>query len=35
MCETLDEIHESQLAFVIEKMRKQKAKTENYNVIAQ
>jgi len=24
MCETLDEIHESQLAFVIEKLRKQK-----------
>ena len=24
MCETLDEIHEAQLAFVIEKIRKQK-----------
>jgi len=29
MCETLDEIHEAQLAAVIAKMRKQKAKTEN------
>ena len=28
MCETLDEIHEAQLAFVIEKMRKEKAKKE-------
>ena len=24
MCETLDEIHEAQLAFVIDKIRKQK-----------
>jgi len=24
MCETLDEIHENQLAYVIEKLRKQK-----------
>jgi len=24
MCETLDEIHEAQLAFVIEKIKKQK-----------
>ncbi len=28
MCETLDEIHEAQLAFVIEKMRKEKSKKE-------
>jgi len=28
MCETLDEIHESQLTAVIAKMRKQKAKEE-------
>lgn len=28
MCETLDEIHETQLAYVIEKLRKQKAKHE-------
>lgn len=26
MCETLDEIHEAQLAFVIEKMRKEKVR---------
>ena len=26
MCETLDEIHEAQLAAVIEKLRKKKAK---------
>ena len=29
MCETLDEIHEAQLAAVIATLRKQKAKTEN------
>ena len=28
MCETLDEIHEAQLASVIAKMKKEKAKTE-------
>ena len=28
MCETLDEIHEAQLAAVIAKMRKEKVKTE-------
>jgi hypothetical protein len=28
MCETLDEIHDAQLATVIAKMRKEKAKTE-------
>jgi hypothetical protein len=28
MCETLDEIHDAQLAFVIAKMRKEKEKTE-------
>jgi hypothetical protein len=36
MCETLDEIHEAQLAAVIAKMKKEKAKTENpIEVIAQ
>ena len=29
MCETLDEIHEAQLAAIIAKMRKEKEKTEN------
>ena len=29
MCQTLDEIHEAQLAAVIARMRKQRAKTEN------
>jgi hypothetical protein len=29
MCETLDEIHEAQLAAIITKMRKEKEKTEN------
>jgi len=28
MCETLDEIHDAQLAAVIARMRKEKAKTE-------
>ena len=28
MCETLDEIHEAQLAAIIAKMRKEKEKTE-------
>jgi hypothetical protein len=28
MCETLDEIHDAQLAFVIDKMRKQKAEKQ-------
>jgi hypothetical protein len=36
MCETLDEIHEAQLAAVIAKMRKEKTKTEKpVEVIAQ
>ena len=36
MCETLDEIHEAQLAAVIAKMRKEKAKTERpIEIIAQ
>jgi hypothetical protein len=34
MCETLDEIHEAQLAAVIEKIRKKKAK-ETLEIIAQ
>jgi hypothetical protein len=29
MCETLDEIHEAQLAAVIAKMRREKTKLEN------
>jgi hypothetical protein len=33
MCETLDEIHEAQLAVVIAKMRKEK--TEKLEVISQ
>jgi hypothetical protein len=33
MCETLDEIHEAQLAVIIAKMRKEK--TEKLEVIAQ
>jgi hypothetical protein len=28
MCETLDEIHETQIAYVIEKLRRQKAKQQ-------
>jgi len=28
MCETLDEIHDAQLSFVIDKMRKEKAKKQ-------
>jgi len=35
MCETLDEIHEAQLAAVIAKMRKEKTQTEKLEVIAQ
>ena len=34
MCETLDEIHEAQLAFVIAKMRKEKPRKE-IKVLAQ
>jgi hypothetical protein len=32
MCETLDEIHEAQLAAVIAKMRREKAKMENQSL---
>ena len=36
MCETLDEIHEAQFAAVIDKLRKEKAKTQNtIEIIAQ
>lgn len=34
MCETLDEIHAAQLAAIIEKMRKQRAKERPIQVIA-
>ncbi len=33
MCETLDEIHDAQLATVIAKMRREKAKMENQEVM--
>jgi len=33
MCETLDEIHDTQLATVIAKMRREKAKMENQKVL--
>jgi hypothetical protein len=33
MCETLDEIHEAQLAAVIAKMRREKTKLENQQVL--
>jgi hypothetical protein len=33
MCETLDEIHEAQIATVISKMRREKAKLENQQVV--
>ena len=32
MCETLDEIHEAQLAAVIARMRKQQLKTEQQSI---
>lgn len=35
MCETLDEIHEAQLAMVIARMRKEKSKKEPLEIIAQ
>jgi hypothetical protein len=35
MCETLDEIHEDQLASIIAKMRKEKVKTKPIESIAQ
>lgn len=35
MCETLDEIHEAQLSFVIEKLRKQKTRKHNTSIFAQ
>ena len=35
MCETLDEIHEAQLANLIEKLRKQETTQENQNIIIQ
>ena len=35
MCETLDEIHEAQLAFVIDKMRKEKAKKQKWDTNTQ
>jgi len=34
MCETLDEIHEAQLAAVIAKMRKERAKKDTVEIIA-
>jgi len=34
MCETLDEIHEAQMAFVIAKLRKEKTK-ETLEIITQ
>jgi len=34
MCETLDEIHDAQLSFVIEKIRKKK-EIQNYQSLAQ
>jgi len=33
MCEALDEIHDAQLAAVIARMRKEKAKIENQEVL--
>ena len=33
MCETLDEIHEAQLAAVIAKMRQEKSKQESVEII--
>ena len=35
MCETLDEIHDAQLAMVIAKMRKEKSKKEPLEIFAQ
>ena len=35
MCETLDEIHEAQLAAVIAKLRKEKAEKESIQIIAE
>jgi hypothetical protein len=35
MCETLDEIHEAQLAAVIAKLRKEKAAQESIQIIAE
>jgi len=35
MCETLDEIQEAQLAFVMEKLRKQKVIPQNSNTLTQ
>jgi hypothetical protein len=32
MCETLDEIHDAQLAAVISKMRKEQSKTEKQSI---
>lgn len=34
MCETLDEIHEAQLAAVIAKMRKERSKKDTVEIIA-
>ena len=34
MCETLDEIHEAQLAAVISRLRKQKAQSESPLVVS-
>jgi len=34
MCETLDEIHQAQLAAVIAKLRKEKAELESIQIIA-
>ncbi len=35
MCETLDEIHQAQLAAVIAKLRKEKTEQESIQIIAE